>query len=67
MDGQSSDFPSLQDVLPGSTIQAVCHELSKDRSNKLTVVMLLLLADFLLHLRIDIVLLFVLFCIACME
>ena len=64
MDGKSSDFPSLQDVLPGSTTQAVCHELSKDRSNKLTVVMLLLLADFLLHLRIDIVLFFVFSCIA---
>ena len=61
MDGQSSDFPSLQDVLLGSTIQAVCDELSEDRSNKLTVVMLLLLADFLLHLRIDIVLFFVFF------
>ena len=29
----------------GSTTQAVCDELSKDRNNKLTVVMLLMLAD----------------------
>ena len=32
VDSQSSDFPSLQDVLPGSTTQAVCDETSKDRS-----------------------------------
>ena len=61
MDGRSSDFPSLQDVLPGSTTQAVCDELSKDRSNILTVVMLLMLADFVLHLHIDFVLFFVFF------
>ena len=41
-----SDFPSLEDVLPGSTAQAVCDELSKDRSNKLTETMLLMSADF---------------------
>ena len=56
VDGQSSGFPSLQDVLPGSTTQAVCDETSKDRSNKVTVVMLLMLADIALNLRINIVL-----------
>ena len=41
-----SDIPSLEDVLPGSTAQAVCNELSKDRSNTLIAAMLLMSADF---------------------
>ena len=48
-DGQLSNFPSLKDALPGSTAQAVCDELSNDRSNKLKAVMLLMYAGRLLH------------------